>query len=1465
MEISNSITNSVYNFIHLDNTGINIASKSTSGGTYKGIHVALTGDLLFHNYPSTRNDGTLTKVLGTDSSGNVLLGTVGVDTNFATTDLTQTADREYSGGNHKYWLHNLDDWTLDFGAAFGSFIIQDAAQVYLGTTNGSTSGWYDNNGDYFDIVASLGDKFVEVTGEINTGGLNPSTNISLYADYSGDINEINLQSGTSASARGITITPTSGLLQIENLTNLSTQNRLLGQYGTSNQVGYITLGSGLSLAAGVLTSSGTGGTVTSVASGNGMNFTTITGTGTVTMGTPSSITLASTNSLTTTSHTHAFAPGGTSSQFILGNGTLGSSLPSALIPTWQQTLTSGSTLTGSNAVTMGSSTFVMTRVNSGWTTSFDIGNSDGRIQLMGLNSVSPDLITFFEVNAEDTETIMYTRNETNNIVSRVFVGSDGAFMEAVQHSGISFKNIQVTPTNIFIDGITNLSTQDRLIGQYSSTKSIGYITLGTGLSLSSGVLTASGSGGTVTSVSGTTNRITSTGGATPVIDIAATYVGQTSLTTLGTIGTGVWQATKIGLLYGGTNADLSATGGAGQYLKQITSGAAITVGTIPASDIASGAALSRTNDTNVTVTLGGSPTTALLAATSLTLGWTGTLAESRGGTAQSTYATGDTLYASAANTLSKLTGNITTAKQYLSQTGSGAASAAPAWATIAGADITGAALTKVDDTNVTLTLGGTPATSLLRAASLTLGWTGTLGATRGGTGTGTVTTGDLLYGSATNTWGKLTSVAAGSYLRSAGTTTAPVWSTITIPNAAVLGDIWYGSAASTISALAGQITTTRKFLRQTGNGSVSAAPVWDTMLAADIPGSALTKTDDTNVTLTLGGTPTTALLAATSLTLGWTGQLGVTRGGTGLSSLAQGDLIYGSASNTFSALTKSATPNQYLKNSGTSNNPAWASIAASDISSGAALTKVDDTNVTLTLGGTPASALLTAASLTLGWTGTLSVSRGGIGVGTVTGVLVGNGTSAVTATAITQGGLYYGSAAGTLSELAKDTNATRYLSNTGTTNNPAWAQINLANGVTGNLPVTNLNSGTSASSSTFWRGDGTWATPAGSSGITVGTTTITSGTNRSVPFNDSGIYQEDANFTYNSTTDELTVPTGINFGGSSSVKQTTLFGSPGLWNQMTAGQRWGVHDNGPSGAILDLVTGSYPSYNNSTFKVNAGFVVNDDGVDQDVRFESDTNANAFFLDGTDGSIQFGNYGAGSITGTATYALATDASGNVIEIALGGGGLTASNGTYIDGTIIKLGGPLVENTVIGASETEAFTLDIWAGNMTLNSLGNLSISVADDLVISADTTTINNLTNDNSKTDVLVKDNLSNRLYYKTVSSFGGSSFTWTEVTGASQSAAVNNGYITNNAGLVTVTLPTTAAIGDIVEVGGKGAGGWRIAQNASQLIHFGSSVTTTGTGGRLDSTNRYDTVKIICITANNEWLVTSSIGNITVT
>ena len=107
----------------------------------------------------------------------------------------------------------------------------------------------------------------------------------------------------------------------------------------------------------------------------------------------------------------------------------------------------------------------------------------------------------------------------------------------------------------------------------------------------------------------------------------------------------------------------------------------------------------------------------------------------------------------------------------------------------------------------------------------------------------------------------------------------------------------------------------------------------------------------------------------------------------------------------------------------------------------------------------------------------------------------------------------------------------------------------------------------------------------------------------------------------------------------------------------------------------------------------------------------------------------------------------------------------------------------------------------------------------------------------------------------------------TEVTGTSQAMSVNNSYIASNAALVTLSLPATSEVGDVVMVIGKGAGGWKISQAAGQSIQFtaGGSVTSTtsGTGGYVASVVASDTVEVRCLTANTLWEVVDAMGNIT--
>ena len=215
----------------------------------------------------------------------------------------------------------------------------------------------------------------------------------------------------------------------------------------------------------------------------------------------------------------------------------------------------------------------------------------------------------------------------------------------------------------------------------------------------------------------------------------ASNVVSSSLTSVGTIGTGVWQGTTIATAYGGTGLTSFTSGGA----VYATSTSALTTGTLPITAggtgitsfgtgvqtalgqnvTGSGGIVLATSPTLTTPDLGTPSAATLTNATGLplTTGVTGTLGATNGGTGQSTYTTGDILYASATNTLSKLAAGT---NGYVLTMVAGV----PAWA----ADTSGVTSISFGST------GLTPSTATTGAVTVA----GTLALANGGTGATTV-------------------------------------------------------------------------------------------------------------------------------------------------------------------------------------------------------------------------------------------------------------------------------------------------------------------------------------------------------------------------------------------------------------------------------------------------------------------------------------------------------------------------------------------------------------------------------------------------------------------------------------------------------------------------------------------------------------------------------------------------------
>lgn len=274
-----------------------------------------------------------------------------------------------------------------------------------------------------------------------------------------------------------------------------------------------------------------------------------------------------------------------------------------------------------------------------------------------------------------------------------------------------------------------------------------------------------------------------------------------------------------------------------------------------------------------------------------------TIAPGYGGTGIASYTTNSMVYATGATTLAQLTA---VANAVLSYNGSGVPSASttlPSGLTIPGyqATLTPAALTKVDDTNVTLTLGGTPTTALLQASSLTLGWTGQLGLTRGGTAASlTASNGGVVYSTA-SALAVLSGTATVNKMLLSGASTTPTWSTSTIPTSAgaTAGKYLKSDGTNYIlstATISDVPSTSGKILVSDGTNWITSTPTFPNASATS---GKITKSDGTNwvastETYAVPGTAGNLLrsdgtnwtAAKATLTTDVTGVLPVANGGT---------------------------------------------------------------------------------------------------------------------------------------------------------------------------------------------------------------------------------------------------------------------------------------------------------------------------------------------------------------------------------------------------------------------------------------------------------------------------------------------------------------------------------------------------------------------------------------------------------
>lgn len=214
------------------------------------------------------------------------------------------------------------------------------------------------------------------------------------------------------------------------------------------------------------------------------------------------------------------------------------------------------------------------------------------------------------------------------------------------------------------------------------------------------------------------------------------------------------------------------------------------------------------------------------------------------------------------------------------------------------------------------------------------------------------------------------------------------------------------------------------------------------------------------------------------------------------------------------------------------------------------------------------------------------------------------------------------------------------------------------------------------------------------------------------------------------------------------------------------------------------------------------------------------------------------------------------------------GFTVGQVVYFNGSVyaLALADTAADGEVIGIVEAvanaNAFTL-LTAGQITTLSGLTAGVYFLSDAVAGALTQTEPTTPGHISK-PLLIATSATTGYFYnyrgKVIPTPVVPSGSWQSVLTATQMVS-NVNYIVNG-GAVAFTLPTTAAVGEIMRIACY-TNSWSIVQGAGQQIQLGNTSTTLGAGGSLASTHTGDCIELLCTAANTNWTVLSSMGNIT--